>query len=497
MDINITQGQNILYQDILTYEKFYLIKENSAYKIIIGKLKNEILIKYKNYQIKVNNDDLSILFEPEIFTIDEAYQYIINIFEYNQAFIKDIIINKSIILLLKANIKNSKKDIEITLSYNLINHYLKENNEIKKLKDEIEKLKDEIEILKEEIKIKDIDKKKMILSPNNLEYFYDIVKDSYSDLYLANIFSVFKSINKIFYLVYSNNNKSLILFDIISKKRIQEKKNAHNQYITNIRYFFDTINKRDLILSISASDNNIKLWNISDNIINSILNINNVYENGYLYSACLFNDNNNNYIITSSNNCEYIKIFDLNKNLIKTINDSNDKTFFIDIYYDKKLSKNYILTGNYDFIKSYDYQKNNIYKIYSDDNNNGSCCIIVNESKEIIRIIQSSNDGNLRIWDFHSGELLKKIKVSNENLREICMWGNEFIFIGCNDKTIKIIDLEKEIIIKELEGHNNEVISIKTIILPRYGKCLISQGVENDIIKLWKNKNINYFEEQK
>ena len=49
MDINKTPKENNLNEDILKYDEFYLIKENNAYKIIIEILKNEILIKFKNY----------------------------------------------------------------------------------------------------------------------------------------------------------------------------------------------------------------------------------------------------------------------------------------------------------------------------------------------------------------------------------------------------------------------------------------------------------------
>ena len=501
MDVNNTPKGNNLNQYILKYDEFYLIKENNAYKIKIGELKNQILIKCKNYEIKLNNNDLSILSKSIINTIDDAYQFMINIFEYNKVIIKEIKINESIKLLLKIYIYNIEKDIELLLTYknNIINNYLKENNEINKLKEEIKLLKEDIKILKDNLKenkinkndntLKKIDINNNIRNPKNIEYLYDIINDSYSYFCLANTFSVFKSINDILYLVSSKENKSIILYNIINNRRIKEIENAHNEYITNIRYYLDKINKRDIILSISADDNNIKLWNIYNNNINCLLNIKNINKNGRLYSACILNDNNNNYIITSSNNCENIKIFDFYGNKIREINNSNDTSNLIDIYYDNKLSKNFILTGNEDFIKSYDYNKNDIYKKYSDNDKRGHYSIIINETKEVIKIIESSCDGNLRIWNFHSGELLKKIKVSNESLREICIWNNEYIFIGCDDKTIKLIELKNGKIIKELKGHINKVISIKTIIHPKYGKCLISQGAKNDCIKLWINKN--------
>ena len=181
----------------------------------------------------------------------------------------------------------------------------------------------------------------------------------------------------------------------------------------------------------------------------------------------------------------FLLVFDFKGNKIKEINNSNDSTDFIDIYYDNKSSKNYILTCNVGFIKSYDYNNNDVYKNYSDNEENGGCSVIIREDKEIIELIESSYDGNIRIWNFHSGELLNKIKVSDDCLREICMWNNEYIFIGCNDSIIKIIELKNEKIIKELKGHKNEIISIKIIDHPKYGKSLISQGGGDDNIKLW------------
>ena len=500
-------NENILLENILKYEEFYLIKENNAYKFIVEEFKDEILIKYKNYEIRLNNNDLSILTKMELNSVDEAYQLIINRFEHNKVIIKDIIINKTIKLLLKVNMNNIEKDIEMLLLYrnNGNNNYMEVNKEINKLKDEIKLLKNEINKLKKDNgingnEINRIDNKNSPKIDNNvnntnnknLTFLYDIVNDAYFNICLANSFSVFKSINDILYLIYSNQNKSIILYDIMVNKKIKEIKNAHEEYITNFRYYLDKIDTRDLILSTSDNDNNIKLWNIYNNDIECLLNIKNVNDNGYLYSACILNEEDNYYIISSNANsgdCEYIKVFDFYGYKIKEINNSNDETFYIDTFYDNKLSKIFILTGNSGFLKSYDFNKNDVFKEYSDDNENGGCSIIINESEEVIKLIESSYDGNIRIWNFHSAELLKKIKVSNKCLREICLWDNEYIYVGCDDKTIKIIEISNGIVIKELISHKNEVISIKQIIHPLYGKCLISQGGENDKIKLWGNKN--------
>ncbi len=79
--------------------------------------------------------------------------------------------------------------------------------------------------------------------------------------------------------------------------------------------------------------------------------------------------------------------------------------------------------------------------------------------------------------------MLKKINIINKKLYGICLWNNNNLFVGCEDKTIKLININNDKIIKSLSGHEGSVITIKKIIHPKYGECLISYG--EDII-LWK-----------
>ena len=67
----------------------------------------------------------------------------------------------------------------------------------------------------------------------------------------------------------------------------------------------------------------------------------------------------------------------------------------------------------------------------------------------------------------------------------ICLWDVNNLFVGCVDKTMKLININNGKIIKSLSGHREEVITIKKVIHPKYGECLISYG--GDII-LWTKK---------
>ena len=77
--------------------------------------------------------------------------------------------------------------------------------------------------------------------------------------------------------------------------------------------------KKDLFISICGKLNNVEMWNIKNR--ECILNIQNIYEDGAIYSACFLNDNNHNYIISSNCNnygpSQPIKIFDINGNMVK------------------------------------------------------------------------------------------------------------------------------------------------------------------------------------
>ena len=200
---NITpSGNNIkgILKNFKECEEYYILSENNVYKFIIGKLDNNLIIKYKIYEITFNNKDLEILTKTLLNTIDDAYQFIINLFEYNKVIIKNIKINKSIIILLKINIYNIEKDVEITLNYNKENNYLNSNilnDEYNKLNKEINNIKDEIKKLMKNIEqIKNNNDKienNNLLKKNNNEdnsnpkdiiFLNNIVNDSYSDLWL-------------------------------------------------------------------------------------------------------------------------------------------------------------------------------------------------------------------------------------------------------------------------------------------------------------------------
>ena len=73
--------------------------------------------------------------------------------------------------------------------------------------------------------------------------------------------------------------------------------------------------------------------------------------------------------------------------------------------------------------------------------------------------------------------------------REICLWDKDNLILGCDDNKIKLLDLIKGKVIYSYDSHNDWILTIKKINHPKFGECLISQGYQDDGIKIWNFKN--------
>ena len=486
------------YDSILKIDEFFIFQDGMIYKFFLNELDNKISIRYKKYEKKINLNEFISKTKIEFRTIQESYKYMSKLFEENNVKIKSINTNRSIILSFDLNNNVEQEKVEFNLIYkeNQSNSLLEEiNNKCNNLLKNITSLKNEIKRLKKEqkdCKIYDYQ------NPKYLKFVQDMASDSFAGFSYDDSFTVFHSINNIFKLVYATKNKSIICYDLDRKTISNKLFNCHNNFITNFRHYLDKINKRDIILSISKKDNNAKLWNAET--WENFCNITRVNKSEFLYSSCFLREKDTNLIITSNgcsrqeymnnHNFEPLKIFNFSGEKIKEINQSNDCTFFVDTYYDNKLSKIFIITGNYNYIKSYDYDKNEIYHKYYENNNGIHPSVIIKKSEEKIKLIESCEDGIIRIWGFHSGDLLRKIKTDNDNLYGICLWNENYAFVGCKDQAFKLIELKNGLLVKTFKEHKGRIISFKKIIIPREGEFLISQGMDQKI-KLWKNQKNN------
>ena len=435
-------------------KQYILIKDNISHTILINKDKNKIIFKSREYLLVSKLEELIKSTNINFDSIDIAFDLIIDLFDKKRAFIKDISKNMMKIILL-----DFEDEININLPFNN-------------------------------------------LIPDEVNSLVNITYDSFSYYNYDNSFEVFTTINNKLYLVYATQEKTIKFFDLIDKVVVIEIKCSEEniKYITNFRHYYDRKNKRDLIISISGIINSIKIWDVYN--FDCIFNLKDIYKTGNIFSSCFINDNNNIYIITSNcslfKNSQPLKVYDLNGNFIKEINKSCEKTFYIDIYYDIKQNKNYIITVNKENLKSYDYDNNLFYKKYQEKKvripgkiyDDYHYHYIINEFENIPQLIESGDDGYIRIWDFHEGNLIKKIEIDKNCIYSLCLWNSNYLFGASEDHSMKLIDLQAGMVIKNSNFHYDMICTIKKIIHPLYGECLISQGYKKDQIKLWINKNL-------
>jgi len=403
----------------------------------------------------------------------------------------------------KINKKKVNKKIESNNISNESNSNLeKENEQLKKEKNDLILKYNDLDLIYNDLNLKynnlliqknELSKQlEQIKKLDTIEYpkEYKNLPKAYSKYCFNNLFCVFKSITDLNILVYATKEKSIQFFDLSKEKQIKEIINAHNSFITNLRYYFDDKKKRDLILSICIDNSEIKIW--ETNKYECLLKISNIYKRGEIHSACFFNYYNDIYIAVSNfhpYNSYPIYIYDITGTKIKNLSQSNDKINFIDSFYyiKKNTSKKitYIITANEDSIRSFNYNEDSLYHKYYDKDDNGHYSFIINEKDFIIKLIESSKNGYIRIWNFDSGDLISKFNLKCNGLYDICEWEESLIFIGSENQNIILLDLIFGEIKAQLKDSNNQVCCVKTISHPFFGRCLISQGRGSDNIKLW------------
>ena len=319
-------------------------------------------------------------------------------------------------------------------------------------------------------------------NPTNLIYKGDLCNTAHKYNSIDKVFCAFKSFLDDSYVVWGTPTYSLEFFNIEKNKIINSIKEAHLNIIFSCRHYPDKKNKIDYIIT-SSYDRNVKIWNLKSFSYNLIVNTHN---NNYIYSVCLLFEENENksYVITSSPN-DFMKVWDFTGKLLDTFGLSDEGTYFIDTYHDTKNNKYYILNGNVNDVKSYSFSDRKQYKKYLGKPQSWHMSALVYQYNEQEILIESDGNGYIRLWEFHTTNLIKSIfTYSFILLRGICLWNEQYLFAGANDHQIKLYDLINGKFVKLYKEHTSAVCTLEKIVHNKYGECLLSQGLDGKI-KIW------------
>ena len=326
----------------------------------------------------------------------------------------------------------------------------------------------------------------------DLDYLLKLTEDGYYISGTNNSFLIFNSIDELLILIYSTEN-SIRCYNLLQFSKINEIKLNNEQAMKYFYHCLDIKEKRDLVLSIPAFDNNIKVWNARN--WECIISLNN--PNGNILSAFFLNNANEKevYIIAtfynicnnnnSKNNYKELRVYNNKGKKVKKIGIKNNTIFLRDVYYDIIFKKTYLILGYKNYIKSLDYDKEVVYNEYKDDKPVHYSIKIFRESVECVKLIEAFMDGYIKIWNFHTGKMLNNIKIGNDRLYEIGILDKKNILVGSDDRYIKIVNL-KNSKVKNIFSRGYRIVSLEKIDHPYLGEYIISLGENDKQIFLWK-----------
>ena len=319
--------------------------------------------------------------------------------------------------------------------------------------------------------------------PKDFVYKEDICSSAHKTNSIDKVFCAFKSFSRESLVVWGTPQYNIEFFDLDKGKIIKTIIRAHNQTIFSCRHYSDIKNRIDYLIT-SSYDRTVKVWDLKT--YSYFINISNAHSGYYIYSVSILCDEkeNANYIITSAPN-EYMKIWDFKGKYLRNFGQNDESTYFIDVYYDNKEKKNYILNANSTDVKSYHFKNGELYHKYKGTPQTWHMSAVVNETREQHILIESDGNGYIRMWEFHSANLIKIIPSSSTlNLRGICLWNDDYLFAAGNDYQVKLFDLTAGKFVKSFKGHTSTVCSLDKIVHPKYGECLVSQGLDGKL-KIW------------
>ena len=402
--------------------------------------------------------------------------------------------NKSCVLINKLNDKIFANKICSNVS-NMDNNKEKLEKKIDSILKELEtKFDDSLEALKSSLLVQNKTTKislnytqfvSFTSNPKNLYFKKNICLNAHRTNTIDKVFCVFNSFQKMNLLCWGNTNH-LEFFDIDSNKIIKDISNAHTSTIFCCRHFPDNRNKIDYIITTSL-DYSIKLWNVNNFLCQTW--IKSVYMTKNIFSACLLLNeySSHSYIVTSCVN-DFMKLFDLSGKYKFSFGCKDINTFFVNSYFDIKNKKYYVINGNGIDVRSYNAKDGQLYNRYQGLPRSFHTGAVIYETKTEIILVEIDGNGYIRMWNFHTAELIKAIFTSSFlNLRGICLWNYKYLIVGANDHQIKIVDIKQGKISKSFKEHTATICTLEKINSKLYGECLLSQGMDG-AIKLWSTK---------
>ena len=297
------------------------------------------------------------------------------------------------------------------------------------------------------------------------------------------------------------NNHSIFLIRLIDNKEIKQLK-GHKDRITTMRYFQNSMNKNEYLIS-SDKRSNLIVWDLNNFSKKLQIKIN---YNCLIYSVLLIFDSNKIFAVTSSSLDEndYTKVIDINNqnNIINLKSSNNSPIYFLLYWYNPKKNIHNIIQCGKRLILINEFPNNEIYDTFKSDERypyNLGGIVFKNKERDLLAV--SATYGLIQIYDLQYKEVFIKIILKDAFLYSFVKWNDNYLLlIDRLNNSILILDMKDSFQIKkenkcfEFNKRNSYVKYIKKIEHPLYGESILSVGIDFKIrllISEIENKNKN------
>ena len=319
--------------------------------------------------------------------------------------------------------------------------------------------------------------------PQKLKFKDNLSIKASKEYTIESTFAVFTAQDGETYLISPSTGSFVIEATNLKTNKQHGVLSGHTNRVYIVRHFLHRNKSTDYIISTS-SDRSVRVWNF--NKMQCHIHLEKCHQGAYLYSALLLFDDygdDNNYIVTSCPN-EFMKMFSFETGkFVRDIGSPSDYTYFINSWCFKR--EFYIINANSSNVKIYNTKEpKGLYKEFKTNLATWHMSAFVENVQGVNYLFESDGNGNVRMWNIETKTIYKSVHIKNCNIRGMCFWNNQYILAASNDKTFKIINIEKEEVVSSQIHHNNVVRSLQKVMHPLYGESLVTSGMDGKII-LW------------
>lgn len=295
-----------------------------------------------------------------------------------------------------------------------------------------------------------------INDPKNMKSIKDIDNKNFGNI--ENL-TAYRTLSGRCEIAFGDKDKKLVIYDLETGKD-RRYPTGHTDDVNRVKYYRDELRQRDILITSSA-DSSLKVWDIYGNEPQLLLTVGNSND-GNNNPICILFDNLRTYVVAGT--FFKLKAYPMTGREPIDIDCKCKKYHIVEPFYYGK--NTYLIILSMPGVYLYNWQTKSVEKTLIDkDDTHQHWCFSLNHKGNSIEIIEADSKGKIRIWDLFQGTLKKTITNGGNDPWPYTMslWNSRNLFIGDENHSIKLYDLESGNCVKEWKEHQDYINAIKKI----------------------------------